>query len=242
MNTQTPPPGVSQDEFSDYLLRKERRDSQRSAVRGDGVEMSALMAELAKLPPETDEERRDREKRLADFERIERLARFRRVCPPEFMQTIDRGQLLNAKAFDSVASWDGRFPGPLAVGTTGTAKTRACWSALCRLNVKDNRSVAWFPVKRLITEFARYESKDIADEFWKMQRTDLIMVDDLDKINWQFESEAAILFQFYDWVYREHRPCMTTTNKSREWWTEKMGEAFARRLFDEAHRTVDFTP
>jgi hypothetical protein len=28
--------------------------------------------------------------------------------------------------------------------------------------------------------------------------------------------------------------------KSRDWWGEKMGDAFARRLFDDAHFAVNF--
>lgn len=33
---------------------------------------------------------------------------------------------------------------------------------------------------------------------------------------------------------------ITTTNKDRAWWSEKMGEAFARRLFEGAHFEVVF--
>ena len=241
MSTQQPPPGVSAEEFAAYLSRQTRQLDTKSARRNDGIEFSDLVAQLQSLPPETDAEREAREKRLAEQERTERLARFRRVCPPEFMQKIDRTQLANAEAFDAVAQWDGCFPGPLACGKTNTAKTRAAWSALGRLNVGASRSFAWFPVKRLITEFVRYESKDLADEFWRYYRSyHILLVDDVDKINWQFESECAALFQFYDWVYREQRAVITTTNKDRAWWSEKMGDAFARRLFDDAHRTVTF--
>ena len=68
----------------------------------------------------------------------------------------------------------------------------------------------------------------------------MLFVDDIDKINWQFESQVALLWSFYDWIYRTKKPCITTTNQSREWWTEKMGAAFARRLFDDAQRPVRF--
>ncbi len=172
-----------------------------------------------------------------------RLARFRENCDPEFYQRIDRQKLKNPPAFDAVANWDGKFPGPLAHGPTGTAKTRAVWSGIGRLFVRDNRSYAWFPVKRLVTEFTRFESKDMADEFFKWygpNRFSLLFVDDLDKINWQFESESAVLFQFYDWIYRTRTPCITTTNKDRQWWIDHAGEAFVRRLFDEAHNAVQF--
>ncbi len=171
----------------------------------------------------------------------ERLARFRKACPPEFMTAVDRGLLPNAKAFDTVALWDGSFPGPCAFGATATAKSRAAWSALGRLFVRENKRFKGWPVRSLVAELESYESKGIADEFFRnYSHWPILFVDDLDKVNWQFESQLAALFSFYDWVYRAHRPCITTTNKSRTWWSDKMGEAFARRLFDDAHLAVDF--
>lgn len=238
-----PPPGVSREEFAAHLERQSRTANSRSARRGDGIEFSELVAQFGSLPAETPEEAADREKRRAASEKRDRLSSLRRICPPEFIQPIDRAQLRNPAAFDAVAGWDGRFPGPIAFGGTGSSKTRAAWSAVARLHVENGRSFAWFPVKRLIAEIAKYENKDLADEFWRYYRGyNLLLVDDLDKFNTKFESEGATLFQFYDWVYREQRPCITTTNKGREWWTELMGDAFARRLFDDAHTPVDFDP
>lgn len=245
-NDQTPPPGVSPEEFAAHLARQTRHDDTRArhhARKTEGIEFTDIVKQLATLPPETPEEAAEREKRRQAVDREDRLARFRKVCPPEFMQKIDRAQLANPAAFDTVRAWTGRFPGLILTGDTGKSKTRAAWSVLGRLNVEQERSIAWFPVKRLLTEFLRYESKDLADEFWRNYRGfHVLFVDDIDKINWQFESEGAALFQFYDWVYREQRPCITTTNKPRSWWADKQGDAFARRLFDDAHSEVDFNP
>lgn len=228
-------------DLAQYLAREEHRASQSSAKPANGLEWSEVLAQIATLPDVTPEQRAENNKRIAESERANRLANFRRVCPPEFCCKIERDELKQPEQFDRVAQWDGSFPGPLAFGKTGGAKTRAAWSALCRLYVNGNRSFAWFPVKRLITELSRYEAKDCADEFWRMNRGfNALLVDDLDKINWQFESEGAMLFQFYDWAYRERRPVITTTNKDRAWWSAKMGDAFARRLFDEAHFAVEF--
>lgn len=239
--TLQPPLGADAAAFNRWQDAVAHRLGKSSARRSDGIEFSELVSRLKSLPPETAEEKADREIRTNEYEMANRLAGYRRVCPPEFMQQIDHAKLANPAAYGHMAAWTGVFPGPLATGPTGTAKSRAAWSALGRLWVTKNRNFAWFPVKRLITEFTRYESKDLADEFWRNYRGyHALFVDDLDKINWQFESEGAALFQFYDWVYREHRPCITTTNKDREWWTDKMGEAFARRLFDEAHQVVQF--
>lgn len=237
----TPPPGVNGADYVRYLERQQRHDDSKSARRSDGMSWEEVMEQMSKLPPLSPEEEAELQKQRAAVERNERLARFRRVCPPEFMQRIDRAQLTNPDAFDRVARWEGTFPGPLAHGVTGASKTRAAWSALARMNIDNGRPFAWFPVKRLMTEFARYESKDSADEFWRYYRGfSALLVDDIDKINWQFESEMSALFQFYDWVYRDNRPVITTTNKPRSWWADKMGDAFARRLFDEAHFEVKF--
>lgn len=179
------------------------------------------------------------------FERTpegERLQKYRKVCPPEFVAKLDRSLLPNTDTFDRVALWDGAFPGPCASGATGTGKTRAAWSALSRLYVRENKPFAWFPVRRLVTELGKYEEYNAADEFFRTyDYHPILMVDDADKINWQFESQLQLLFAFYDWIYRTRKPCITTTNKDREWWANKMGEAFARRLFDDAHFAVNFT-
>lgn len=171
----------------------------------------------------------------------ERLCRFRKICPPEFLAKIDRAKLRNPAAFDRVALWDGRFPGPLAWGDTSMAKSRAAWSALGRLWVKEARGFTHFTARRLVAELQRYEERGISEEFFRQQTFfSVLLVDDIDKINWQFESQGAALFAFYDWVYSRRIACISTTNRPRAWWAEKMGDAFARRLFEGAHTEVRF--
>lgn len=237
MSDPTPAPA----DYAQWLAEETRRKDTSSARKSDGIEFSELMANLAAMPPETQAEKDEREKRLANFAKDDRIQKFRRICPTEFMCSVKRDLLPDPAAFDRVAQWDGSFPGPLATGRTDTAKTRAAWSALAHQHIKNERTFAWFPVKRLITEFAQYESKNLADEFWRNYRSyRVLFVDDLDKFNAQFESEGAAIFQFYDWIYREHIPCITTTNKDRAWWSKFMGDAFARRLFNDAHFEVKF--
>jgi len=176
-----------------------------------------------------------------EYERDERLEKFRASCGKEFVKKIDRSRLINPAAFDRVALWDGSFPGPCAFGETGTSKTRAAWSALCNLWVNHQKSFAWFPVRKLIGEL---DGEDLTNEsrgfLLGIKYCSMFFVDDIDKINWQFESEKSALFTFYDWIYRENKPCITTTNQSKQWWAGNMGEAFARRLFVDAHFAVRF--
>lgn len=229
--------------ISEILAWEERRinSNERLAPPAQGMEWEEVLAKLAAMPPETAEESAVRLQTEAQHARRDRLAAFKRICPPEFSQRLDRGRLPNPAAFDAVAQWQGRFRGILASGKTGCGKTRAAWSALGRLQVEEGRTFAWFPVKRLITEYNRYEGKDLADEFWRYYRNfNALFVDDLDKFNSQFESESSAIFQFYDWAYRENKAVITTTNKPRKWWEKLMGEAFTRRLFDEIHTHIDF--
>ncbi len=171
----------------------------------------------------------------------ERLTKFKKICPDRYLVKVDPAKLPNPEAFYRVAKWAGTYPGPCATGATGTAKTLASFSAMGSLYVKGNRPFAWFPVRRLVTELEGYEAKGCADEFFRnYAHYPVLMVDDIDKINWQFESQQAMLFSFYDWVYRCERPCITTTNKPRAWWADRMGDAFARRLFNDAHFEVRF--
>ena len=172
----------------------------------------------------------------------ERLAKFKVACPEEFFVPVERARLKNPVAFDRVANWDGHFRGPCATGATGGSKTRAVWQALRRLWCEKEKSFTWFTAKRLISCMEDDNERGNFSTFFKNARgVTLLFVDDLDKINWQFESNAEALFSFYDWVYREHRACVTTTNKDRRWWSDKMGDAFARRLFDDASFEVKFS-
>ena len=107
--------------------------------------------------------------------------------------------------------------------------------------MKENRPFAWFPARRLATELERYEKHDAASEFFRAySHYKALFVDDIDKINWQFESQKEQLFAFYDWIYRANVPCITTTNKDRVWWADKMGDAFTRRIFEDAHFEIKF--
>jgi hypothetical protein len=169
----------------------------------------------------------------------ERLAKFKHACPEEFFRGIDRTQLKNPVSFDLVAKWDGSFPGPCATGPTCFSKTRAAWSALGRLWVKQSVGFSWWPVRKLITAIGD-ENGSLDGLLWKHSASKILFVDDVDKTNWQFESNAEALFAFYDHVYRKNIPCISTTNKDRKWWSNKMGDAFARRLFEDACREVKF--
>jgi len=175
-----------------------------------------------------------------EYLRNHRLDRFRTVCPAEFYEKIDRSKLTNADAFDAVQKWDGTYPGPLLFGETSKAKTRAAWVSLGRLYTRDGLPFEFFTAERLLR--AIEENRNGISHYLDYLRrwSELFFFDDLHRFNTAFESQGMALAQVYDWIYRNHIPAITTTNKPREWWTQLLGESTARRMFDEAHTLINF--
>lgn len=225
---------------------RERREAAGKATGTFEDVRDQLKATFAKLPEKVDVPRA----LTLEGDRSARFVHVMRENAAEFLQKIDRLKLPNLAAFDRVMTWNGAFPGPCAYGDTRTGKTRAAWAALYRLYVKTPilvngcevaRSFEWFPVRRLIAELIKYEERGETEDFFRMRDFhSILFVDDVDKINWAFDTQKTALFAFYDWIYRKNKPCITTTNKDRSWWANQMGNAFARRLFDDAHFSVKF--
>lgn len=174
------------------------------------------------------------------FDEKERMRRFKEVCPSEFFQKIDLTKIKNATAFAKVVSWSGQFPGPLAYGPTGTGKTRSAWSVLGRLWVREGKAFRWYSAKRLTDSFFEYHMEGRPEAFWRgLGGVNLILLDDMDKME-SSERNNTVLFELYDWLTREQHPAITTTNQGQDWWANRMGEAFARRMFEGAHQPVKF--
>lgn len=172
--------------------------------------------------------------------RGDRLARFRKACPPQFMAKIEPHRLSNPSQFATVAAWKGTFPGFCCLGPTGGGKTRAVWSALGRLCVEEGRTFTWFTAKRLSEVYFEYHMDGEPERFWIDQsRFEILFLDDIDKIE-QNSRNDTLLWEFADWIYRDKRPCISTTNQDRDWWTRRMGESFIRRFMDEAQVEVKF--
>ena len=202
---------------------------------------SANIAGWSTLPPETEAERTERERRLQEVQQSERTA----VSPCARPSSCSEWILLNLPTKPPTNASNlgtALVPGP---GLHGSNRSQA------KPALHGLRSTTSTSIKTAVSHGSRssassqslpcYESKDLADEFWKFYGNfNVLFVDDADKFNTQFDSEGAAIFAFYDWIYREHRPCITTTNKDREWWSNLIGEAHTRRLFDDAHFEVRF--
>ena len=172
----------------------------------------------------------------------DRAQKFHRACPEEFKAEIDQDRLPDAPAFQKIADWSGAYPGPLGYGPTNTAKSRAVWVALKRLCIKEAQTFTWCTAKQMAERYFKWHMDGEPERFWQFfTMTQISFIDDIDKLELN-DRNSGVLFEFYDWAYREHRPVAGTTNRSREWWLEHMGEAFTRRMFDDAHQAIEFHP
>jgi DNA replication protein DnaC len=171
----------------------------------------------------------------------ERQSEFDRITSDEFAKPIDRSKVRSIDAFDAVSGWDGKYPGVFAFGQAGTGKTRACWSALRRLYCDEQRSFRWWTGRRLSDDYYGDFRDGDPDAFWhRLRYHRAFFVDDLDKFDLSQERSAGFLFELADRIYRDHLPFLVTSNHSRDWWRKALGEAFIRRMFDEATRPVQF--
>jgi hypothetical protein len=186
-------------------------------------------------------------------ERRERWLKFYEIsCPEEFKQAISRQLLRSPKAFDALAAWDGSFPGYCCTGGTNCGKTRAVWNSIRSLVETNAKGFVSYTARGLVEEYLKFHMDGTPKDFWRElgwrgydsfekrnSAPNLIFVDDLDKVDMN-DRNCGVLFELFDRVYRDHVPCVSTTNQSRAWWIGKMGEAFVRRFMDDAQRELKF--
>ena len=191
-------------------------------------------------------------RRLMAEEKSARLAKyFAKCCPEEFRIPISRELLKSPEAFDQVLAWDWSFPGLCCVGGTNSGKTRAVWKSIESFIAAEREEFRTYTAREFTEEYFRHHMEGEPGKFWRnlgwkgegwsgeMMMPKLIFVDDLDKIDMN-DRNCGLMFELYDKIYRDHVPAITTTNQSRAWWTGKMGEAFVRRLMDDAQRELKF--
>jgi hypothetical protein len=204
------------------------------------------------IQSQTDEQAEATKRYMAEETRLRWVKSFGESCPEEFKRPISRSLLKNPSAFDKLGSWDWSFPGFCCTGGTNCGKTRAVWNSIKRKVDSGTGGFIYFTARGLVEEYLKFHMDGEPKAFWKelgwrgwsnwdskMVYPSLIFVDDLDKVDMN-DRNCGVLFELFDRVYRDHIPCVSTTNKDRAWWIGKMGEAFVRRFMDDAQKELKF--
>lgn len=160
---------------------------------------------------------------------------WRKECPREFRQKIDRSKLQNTSAFDTVTDWEYGPTGLLISGTTGFGKTRAVWGLLYKQNALQGRSFVFYDGYDFSSAAADAARSGKEREWMKQMTTvDIFAFDDLGKNKARDTVEGA-LFAIIDKRTSCGMPCIFTTQHNAAslmavFIDELNGQAALRRL------------
>lgn len=164
--------------------------------------------------------------------RAQRLAQFRDFCPVRFQEKIDRTKIPNLAAWDEADKWRGEHPGVwLWSAETGEAKTRMLWRKFGQLHVDDGKTVLRMTGQMMGESYFAAHMKGEPGDFYRLlTRYNVVMLDDLDKVDLSNERTPRMLRESFDRFYENKTPVLVTANKPIEWFAGKIGESGARRM------------
>ena len=200
------------------------------AIRREWI-AAGLMADGPIQPPQliTPEEE---ESNVRNAIRAQRMDAFKARCPEEFRSKIDRALIPNLKAWDQADAWAGTFPGVwLWSRETGRAKTRMLWRQFGRLHVDHGKSVLKITGQALAEEYFRYHMAGEPRAFYHwVKRHDIIMLDDLDKLDMEDRRAPRMCRELFDELYSFHKPVLVTANEPIAHFQRRIGDSTARRM------------
>lgn len=177
------------------------------------------------------------------YVRGQRMASFKRFCPAEFAEAIDRTLIRNLTAWDDADTWGGEFPGVwLWSKETGEAKTRMLWRKFGQMHVERGMTVMRTTGLNLSEEYHDAYQKNRTSDFYRhMCGVNVVMLDDLDKMALpehgqgfgerdQATRNARMLRELFDTFYEEHMRVLVTANEPIAWFAERVGESAERRM------------
>lgn len=175
--------------------------------------------------------------------RAQRMESFHRFCPQEFHARIDESKIPNLAAWKKADAWTGKYPGLwLWSRRSGRGKTRMLWRHFGRLHVDHGRTVQRTTGVNLAEEYHDRHKRNQTGAFYRdLCCTDIVMLDDLDKLVLPEEGQGfgqaeeagrnvRMLRELFDTFYEEHTPVIVTANKPINWFAERIGESGDRRL------------
>lgn len=182
---------------------------------------------------------------VEDLIRDQRRENFRRFCPKEFQQKIDRTKIPNLAAWDEADKWNGRAPGIwLWSHSTGEAKSRMLWRKFGQLHVEQGRTVVRITGLNLAEDYHDHFNKNATAQFYRHlagRKGQVVMLDDLDKMplpaadlgyaeRVHADRNARMLREVFDMFYEEHVPVLVTANEPIAFFAERCGPSTERRM------------
>lgn len=188
---------------------------------------------------------RPREVDPAALAQKSRLAQFLGMCPEEFRAKIDRTRIPNLAAWDRADEWQGQHPGLwLWSAATGRAKSRMLWRKFGQLFVERNRRCLRIRGTRLAEAYYEYHMDKNPAGFYRMfERADVIMLDDLDKVNLRADSTInmpRVIHQLFDEFYEQHKPVLVTANEPIQYFEQRIGKSADRRITAVCAQEIEF--
>ena len=165
-------------------------------------------------------------RRSSEVLREQRLARFNDLCPAQFRERIRRELLPNLTAWDAADAWTGGHPGIwLWSAATGLGKTRMLWRHLGRMHVEHGRSILKLSGQAMAEEYFRLHMDGKPGDFYRwLEQSDLIFLDDLDKIDFSNPRSPRMLRETFDKFYEAKKPVLVTANEPIAWFGSTLGE------------------
>jgi hypothetical protein len=165
--------------------------------------------------------------------KTERLARWSKICPLDFLATVPEA-LPQPEKLKEVLNWRYGPRGLLLHGSTGKGKSRCAWVLLNR-EFEAGRTVKHLGVTAGLTYSAQYADSATQVQRWieKFTNTDLLLLDDVFKSKFTDSFELAI-FMIVEERVKNQKPIILTSNDTGPSLIQRMspdrGEPLVRRL------------
>jgi hypothetical protein len=192
--------------------------------------MEGFVARSSVLVPDEAFVKASRERLVA-----QRTKSFFDRCPAEFAVPIDRRRMrAPAAAVDRALSWRATFPGVwLWSEASGQGKTRVLWQLYRIARVDLGKSVLERTGQQWADEVWHHHMEGKSHELWGwLARWDVLVFDDLDKVNIDDQRQVRALREVFDLIRRERMPAVVTTNRPPEWVESAMGGSAERRVVE----------
>jgi DNA replication protein DnaC len=171
--------------------------------------------------------------------------RWKRLCPPEYRNTISE-QLPNVPKFEEVQKWQYGPTGLLLVGPTRRGKTRSIWKLLERLHFDEHREIiAFTPMDLKLAVMSAWQDVETAEDWiFDLHNVDVLFFDDLDTVKFT-EAVEETIYDAFEFRPTHEKPVIATVNRTgRELATQMNANGRGAKIVErmrEYCRIINFT-